>query len=391
MLEFASVRELQGALNRLVAHAGAGDGTLTPAARARDRRRAAGRSPGAGPRGTPPAPAADEFVELPLRHRRRRRGARRARGSVRARRDASRTGAGEGYRTAVLERAAVGAGGAAERTRRVLRGVRRRGVEQLRAARGAEVTAVDPSLGGDRRVPRSRAAARGGGAASSVRSPARVPPPGPSAGVRRDAPSQGASRTRSRVRAADAVDRRARAALQPAVHARRPSGVGQDAPAATRSATQLRAARRRLRRAWRASSGAAVRRRADRRAAGGHGRALARALPRGRRAAHRRRAVRRRQGAHAGRAVPRLQRTCTAAGKQLVLVERSCRRRRSTGSRSGCGRGSRAASSSRLSRPTVRCARSCYARYSSTRRRRRGHGARCSYLAERAGDAACAR
>ena len=184
-----------------------------------------------------------------------------------------------------------------------------------------------------------------------------APPPGPSAAFTRAGFDVGASNQLA-VRAADAIVAVPATRYNPLfIHG--PSGVGKThlLNAIGNGLCDATAGRRRGVR-----SRAAVRRRADRGAAGRRGGSLARALPRGVRAPARRRAVRRRQGAHAGRAVPRVQRALrrrqAARDRQRPPAARAARV-----SRSACARASRAASSSRWNRPIARCASACTERF----------------------------
>ena len=146
--------------------------------------------------------------------------------------------------------------------------------------------------------------------------------------------------------------RRAGQPVQPAVHSRA-ERRGQDASAQRDRQWARRGDRRRRRRRLRA--GAGVRRRADRRAAGGHGRPLARALSHGRArccsttcsSSPARSARRKSCFTSSTRSTPRASSSCSPA---------TVRRASCPASRSACARGSRAASSCRCSRPIARCA-----------------------------------
>ena len=248
-LDFTSVRELQGAMNRLVAQQSL-DGTLTPA-QVRAVLGVGGAAEPSQPEPEPApslfgAPAADEFFSFVDQHRHRGRGADRAVEGARRRDGRVLDGRGLSHRGA---RAADGrASGAAE-----LRGAAAR----LRPRGGAAPPARGEGLDGgsvarrQRAVSRSRAAAAKRRRSSSSALTGAVPPQGPQAGVRardvrgeRVEPDGGARRRRG--------DRRAGPALQPAVH-RRPERHGQDAPA-ERDRQRARAPRRRHDRASRASA-----------------------------------------------------------------------------------------------------------------------------------------
>ena len=345
------MRELQGALNRLIA---------LPDARRRADRAGSGASSILGDlaeQRSRATPAARErrVHELPHRHRDGRRAARRASG-----RRASREGidywSGEGYRTGVLERALSEPLAAAERRGAAAR-VRGAPSTQAARSRAADRPARSRTRRA-RRVPRSGSPARGR-AASRARAAQRRRRRRDRRRRSRAAASRSARSNQLAVRAADAIVAVPGTRYNPLfIHG--PSGVGKTHLLNAIGNGLVDAARRRRR----VRAGAAVRRRADRGDAGRHGRALARALSRGGRAAARRRAVRRRQGAHAGRAVPRLQRALR--GRQAARVrERSSAARVDRVWKNGCARASRAGSSSQMQSPDRALRERLYARFLS--------------------------
>ena len=351
-LEFTNVRELQGALNRLVAQQSL-DGTLTPAAgarRDRRRRRASSRSAprrvdrrrGSGRR---------RVLQLHLRHRHRPSRRTSSRGSVRVGETVA-YWASEGYRTAVLERADV-------RSRR-----RPRTYEAVLRGYGHACRAAPPA-----RDARSRRWTRRSRGTTMFRDPERlpeaaafveraltgaVPPQGPQAAFERRAFQD------ERVEP-DGGARRRRGGREPGqrynpLFIAGPSGIGQDAPAQRdRERARAVAATAPARVACVGAQlfideliaalqeGQIERFRARYRAADV--------------AAHRRRAVRGRQGADAGRALPRLQ-PLPLGGEAARPRERRAAQgdRRARGAAAVAVRGRPRGRCSR--RPTARCARS---------------------------------
>ena len=195
-LDFTSVRELQGAMNRLIAQQSL-DGTLTPA-----QVRAvlgvdgmvAAPEPAPAPEPSRPEPVrragGGRVLQLRDEHRHHRRGADRAVEGARRRDGRVLDGRGISHRRA---RAADGrAGGAAE-----LRG----GAARLRSRRGAAPSARGEGLDGgsdarrQRGVSRSRAAGRGRGVRREGAHGRRAAA-GSAAGVRASQPSRRARRTR---------------------------------------------------------------------------------------------------------------------------------------------------------------------------------------------------
>ena len=207
---------------------------------------------------------------------------------------------------------------------------------------------------------------------SSARSRGAAPPPGPSAAFTRAGFEVGASQPAGRARGRR-DRRRAGPALQPAVHPRA-ERRRQDAPAERDRQRAGRAARRRTARV--ACVGAQLF--IDELIAALQEGTIERWRARYRAAdalLHRRRAVRRRQGAHAGRALPRLQRAFTptassSCSRAIVPPQAS-----STGSRIGCARASRAASSCEMQSPDRALREKLYARFLARRRRRADAGA----------------